>query len=144
MTVYLLHFDPPFRHARHYIGFTPEDTAVRRIVEHLRGVGTPLVREAIKAGSQILVPHIWTGAPREFERWLKARRDTACWCPCCLARRSPGDGGRPVKPLPGPERMSARFLADKPVYPVADRSLGEVYPPSCHPGEGRDPDLKGT
>lgn len=107
MTVYLLHFEPAFRHARHYIGFTPDDSAVRRITEHLRGIGTPLVRAAIAAGSEILVPKIWPGAPREFERWLKYRRDTARWCPCCDIR---------TRPLPAPDHMTAKFLAAKPVY----------------------------
>ena len=108
MTVYLLHLTPPLAHARHYIGYTPDSTASRRIAEHLRGTGNQLIKAAIKAGCEILVPHVWTGAPREFERWLKSRRDTARWCPCCDTR---------TLSLPVPERMTARFLADKPVYP---------------------------
>jgi hypothetical protein len=123
MTVYLLHFAPRFRHARHYIGFTPDDTASRRIVEHLRGQGSPMVRGAVDAGCEVLVPHVWTGAPREFERWLKHRRDTARWCPCagCAAWRQ-GRGERAL-PLPTPDRMTAAFLAAKPDYPTPSTTV---------------------
>jgi len=88
MTVYLLHIYPPYKHARHYIGFTTDDTpgrANRRISQHIRGLknSSPLLRHALTAGSKIKVAYIWLGADRNFERKLKNRADTRRWCPCC-------------------------------------------------------------
>jgi hypothetical protein len=92
MTVYVLHIDPPFKHARHYIGFTPDRTAARRVAEHLNGSfrGNPLIKAALNAGCQVRLAHEFPGASREFERWLKDRKDVRRWCACC------GVGARPV------------------------------------------------
>jgi hypothetical protein len=51
----VLHIDPPFKHARHYIGFTPDPTADRRVSEHLNGLfkGTPLIKAALDAGHTV-------------------------------------------------------------------------------------------
>ncbi len=79
MTVYLLHIYPPLKHARHYIGFTTDDTpgrANRRIVQHIRA--------AIAQGSKLKVAYVWIGADRAFERKLKNRADATRWCPCCM------------------------------------------------------------
>jgi len=106
MTVYVLHFDPPYQHARHYIGYTPDDTADRRISEHLScgEKGSPLVSAAIMSGSEVSVAAIFPGAGRDFERWLKDRRDTRRWCPTC---------GVGTKRFPDPSRITSKFR-DKP------------------------------
>jgi hypothetical protein len=41
-TVYVLHFDPAYKHARHYIGWTEGDDVTARIAVHLQGRGSPL------------------------------------------------------------------------------------------------------
>ncbi len=41
-TVYLLHFDPPYHHARHYLGFTDRVSLRVRVEEHLNGKGAAL------------------------------------------------------------------------------------------------------
>lgn len=81
MTVYVLHFDPPFKHACHYIGFT--DSLDTRFETHTNGQGSPLVKAAIAAGSVITVAHVFEGADRTFERKIKNRRDVCKWCPSC-------------------------------------------------------------
>ena len=63
-TVYVLHFDPPYRHAAHYVGWTAGDVEVR-VGTHLRGAGSPLVRAAVAAGSR----SSWPGAVRGAGRW---------------------------------------------------------------------------
>lgn len=87
MTVYVLHLDPPVRHARHYIGFTTDQCAQRRIRQHTAGhrKGSPLVRAAVSAGHDVHVAHVFAGdkADRNFERRLKNRNDTPRWCPIC-------------------------------------------------------------
>lgn len=109
MTVYVLHFDPPFRHARHYVGYTPEATAERRVQEHLdcSAKGSPLVKAALNVGCKVTLAHEFPGAGRDFERWLKTRRDTAKWCGCC---------GQNSRPLPRAENISDNFKGDKPQY----------------------------
>jgi hypothetical protein len=42
---YLLQFQPAYRHARHYIGWTRDDVDAR-IAQHLAGRGSPLVQAA--------------------------------------------------------------------------------------------------
>lgn len=37
-TVYLLHFDRPYRHARHYLGWTPRAVS-ERVADHATGNG---------------------------------------------------------------------------------------------------------
>jgi hypothetical protein len=90
MSVYLLHFDPSYQHAGHYIGFCDDETPDRRFKEHLTGRGSPLVKAAVKAGSQVHVAQFFPGASRTFERKLKNRGSARKWCPAC------GTGLRPV------------------------------------------------
>ncbi|MFN3250083.1 GIY-YIG nuclease family protein [Roseibium album] len=109
MTVYVLHFDPPYQHARHYIGYTPDASAARRVKEHqdCTAKGSPLVRAAIESGCKVVLAHEFPGASRAFERWLKTRRDTSRWCQCC---------GLETRKLPDPNTMPAAFLESKPDY----------------------------
>lgn len=88
MTVYVLHFDPPYKHAKHYIGFT--ECIDNRFERHCNGGGSPLVKAALAAGCVVSVAHVFEGADREFERKLKNRKDTPRWCRLC-------DGERKVK-----------------------------------------------
>lgn len=97
MSVYVLHFEPPYRHARHYVGFTPR-TAEARLEDHVHGRGSPLVKAAADAGSEIKIAQVWEGASRTFERHVKNRADVPRWCPCC---------NRHERPMPQPEKESA-------------------------------------
>jgi hypothetical protein len=45
-TVYVLHFGPAYKHARHYVGWTSGDDVNARLQVHLQGHGSPLVRAA--------------------------------------------------------------------------------------------------
>lgn len=96
--VYVLHFDPPFRHAEHYIGFTEHPDVATRIHEHLKTKGgSPLVRAAVAAGCRIEIAHVFVGADRKFERRIKNRADVSRWCRLCgrNERRVPKlEGGR--------------------------------------------------
>ncbi len=64
MTVYLLHFFPPLKHAKHYIGWTKDEDALRRSLEHKNGTkkGSPLIRAALAAGCTIKLARVWPGA----------------------------------------------------------------------------------
>lgn len=84
-TVYLLHFDTPFRHARHYIGFSAD--VDNRLEEQLRGNGAKLVRAAIAAGISIRLAAEFPGKSLRFEIFLKNRGGAAKWCPICKLLR---------------------------------------------------------
>ena len=87
-TVYVLHFDPLYRHAGHYIGWTAGDVD-DRLATHLAGTGSPLIRAAIGAGVHVALAATYPGS-RALERRLKRWHKTTQFCPTCRARR----GGR--------------------------------------------------
>jgi hypothetical protein len=66
---YLLHFDPPYKHARHYIGFAFDIEA--RFNEHLTGKGANLVAVAVAAGSAVYLARIW---PNTFARSARSNQ----------------------------------------------------------------------
>src|SRR5437762_1352406 len=74
MPVYLLHFDEPFGHAQHYLGFaeTPE-SLVARLAHHRAGSGANLMRHVNAAGIDWEPVRIWPEGNRKFERSLKCQ-----------------------------------------------------------------------
>lgn len=82
--VYLLHFEKPFRHARHYTGFaeTPA-TFARRIAHHRAGRGARLVARAADAGIDFEIARVWEDGDRTLERALKDRHGASRFCPVC-------------------------------------------------------------
>lgn len=84
-TLYLLHIEPAYRHARHYLGFTTLDTE-ERITRHIKGHGSPLVKAALAAGCEITLAKTWPNADRNFERRLKNRGSSTRYCPLCADR----------------------------------------------------------
>lgn len=87
-TVYVLHFEPAYRHARHYVGWTAGDVDAR-LATHLQGAGSPLLRAAVRAGVDVQLAATYRGS-RHLERRLKRWHNTGQFCPTCRARR----GGR--------------------------------------------------
>lgn len=81
--LYLLHFDPPYRHARHYLGFS--DDIDRRVAEHVAGrsSSSPLIRAALANGSTVELVRTWPGGDRNLERRLKRRHEGPRLCPVC-------------------------------------------------------------
>lgn len=80
-TVYLLHFEPPYKHAKHYMGWTT-DVEVR-VERHRNGGGSPLVKAALAAGCVVTVVRTWPNVTRAFERELKNRKGAPRLCPTC-------------------------------------------------------------
>lgn len=79
--IYILHFDPAYEHAKHYIGFTTR-TPEERVQEHGGHQGSPLVRAAKAAGSTVTLVSEFPGT-RADERDLKDRKNTRGLCPRC-------------------------------------------------------------
>jgi predicted GIY-YIG superfamily endonuclease len=89
-TVYVLHFEPAYCHARHYVGWTAGDVDAR-IATHLQGAGSPLIRAAVGAGVDVALVATYPGS-RLLERRLKRWHNTGQFCPTCRAR--PDDRAR--------------------------------------------------
>ena len=79
-TVYLIHFNTPYKHARHYLGYTRD--LDRRITDHLCGMGARLMEVITTAGIEWKVVRTWKG-DRNRERQLKNRKEAPALCPIC-------------------------------------------------------------
>jgi hypothetical protein len=86
--IYILHIDPPLKHARHYVGWTKDDDVSRRVAEHLNQTGSrpsKLVGAALRAGCVVTLAGTLEG-DRTTERKLKARGGAMSYCPLCRAK----------------------------------------------------------
>lgn len=77
---YLIHFEQPYRHAQHYLGWT-EDLA-HRLRRHRAGNGARLLAVVQAAGIGWQLVRVWFG-PRAYERRLKRRHSNRRLCPIC-------------------------------------------------------------
>ncbi len=73
--VYLIHFDKPYRHAKHYIGYTEEEDVSHRLERHRKGNGARLLQVVVEAGIAFSVVKIWKGLDRETERKIKNQKN---------------------------------------------------------------------
>lgn len=84
--VYLLHFDRPYKHARHYLGYARN--LQLRLARHDEGRGARLMAALAREGITYRVARQWKGreADRNFERRLHARNNNnVALCPVCKA-----------------------------------------------------------
>jgi predicted GIY-YIG superfamily endonuclease len=81
--LYLIHIDPPYKHAAHYLGYS--DDIARRVWEHVHvpSKASPLLKAALAAGCKLSVARVYLGAGRDFERRLKNRGSHKRHCPTC-------------------------------------------------------------
>lgn len=74
--VYILHFDPPYKHVRHYTGWTEGDRAAvkARLRRHLSGHGARIIEViCCRMGHGVHLGRIFRQKTRKFERALKKR-----------------------------------------------------------------------
>lgn len=93
---YVIHFDPPLKHAKNYLGSAASLRA--RVTADLAGTGARMIVAALAAGITCTVSRIWPTETHE-EAWqveagLKEQRNTPRFCPGC----SPGAGTYAVQP----------------------------------------------
>lgn len=81
--VYLLHFHPRYKHARHYLGYAKN--LATRIQDHERGEGARLTQVAVANGTALELVRVWRG-DRKLERMLKRRKNAPLFCPLCNPR----------------------------------------------------------
>jgi len=85
-TLYLLHLDPPYKHARHYLGVTRNGrNVVHRWMEHMQGRGAVLTQHAVRSDCRLILARIWVNAEFAHEARLKGR-GLAPLCPVCRDR----------------------------------------------------------
>ena len=87
-TIYLLHFERPYRHARHYLGSTSDLDA--RLADHATGRGANLMRVVTAAGIPWTLARTWPGG-RVEERRMKGKathgsKGHTKRCPLCRGR----------------------------------------------------------
>ena len=82
--VYLVHFTQPYRHARHYTGWTADLES--RLAEHQARRGARLLQVINRAGIEWTLARTWQGT-RERERQLKRQGGASRRCPICRADR---------------------------------------------------------
>lgn len=82
-TVYLLHFDKPYKHARHYLGFATNVDA--RIAHHRVGTGARLMQVVREAGIDFELVRTWENVTRTKERRIKNGGGLCRVCPVCQA-----------------------------------------------------------
>lgn len=121
-TTYLLHLDPPYRHARHYLGFAEGDGLADRLAEHGTPHGAKLLAAVKAAGGTWRLVRTWPQTTRSTERQIKRTRHVPHYCPECQPQRSADrraarqsqqkETSMTPDPTPGPELASA--AADTP------------------------------
>ena len=82
--VYLIHFDKPLHHARHYLGFSED--LLGRIQKHRNGQSAEFMRAIAKEQISWHVSRIWDG-DRTFERMLKDQHNASHLCPTCIQEK---------------------------------------------------------
>lgn len=87
-TVYLIHFDSPLHHAKHYLGWTKNLDA--RLEEHRKGNGSKLLAALRRAGISWRLVRTWDNVDRHFERKLKKRKKATQFCSACSGEAALG------------------------------------------------------
>jgi hypothetical protein len=84
--VYLIHFERPYHHAKHYLGFTSYGSVSIRFAAHQNGQGANLTQHVVRAGIALRLVRVWKG-DRRLERKLKriSHIPERC-CPICNPR----------------------------------------------------------
>lgn len=80
--IYLLHFDKPYAHAAHYLGFCEEGNLEKRLDVHRSGHGARLMEVISAAGINFTLARTWEG-DRNRERQLKKQGGHSRKCPIC-------------------------------------------------------------
>ena len=84
MTVYLLHFDRPYQHAKHYLGSCQD--LERRLTQHGKGRGARLLEVVQAVGMGWQLARTWCGGTHR-ERQRNNQGGASRLCPICKEAR---------------------------------------------------------
>jgi predicted GIY-YIG superfamily endonuclease len=107
-TVYIVHFDTPYKHARHYTGWATDLDA--RLEAHREGRGARLMEVIKEAGITWRLSRTWPGT-RDRERAIKNRHEAPRLCPECTPEPRPVTAGRSAVPAGTGHQARAREAA---------------------------------
>lgn len=79
-TVYLIHFQKPYKHAKHYLGYS--SNLDDRLDAHRKGNGARLMEVVGNEGIDWVLARTWKGG-RGLERKLKNQKNSPRLCPIC-------------------------------------------------------------
>lgn len=79
--VYLIHFQSPYKHARHYLGST--ENLPNRLHLHRAGNGARLLEVISQAQITWRLVRVWQVPDRTFEGQLKHQKNAPRLCPIC-------------------------------------------------------------
>jgi len=96
MSTYILHFNTPLAHARHYVGCSAHIR--HRINQHNKGNGSRITQVCVERGIEFVLARVFKGKDRKFERKLKRTHSVRDYCPLCM-----GDRVREYRPKPEKE-----------------------------------------
>jgi hypothetical protein len=106
--VYVLHLDPPYKHAAHYSGFSPEEGegVEARVADQATGgsAAARLMQVQHEAGGTFRVGRVWRGVTREREVRVK-ESSAAKYCLICR--------GQPEVDLDLPPEQGARWIPNE-------------------------------
>lgn len=105
--VYLLHFDRPYRHARHYTGWARQGNLAGRLYHHRTGNGARLLAVLAENNIGWHLARVQDG-DRNLERRLKNQGGASRRCPSCGVH----PGGVGVQLYRGP---GGRFAPKTPI-----------------------------
>jgi hypothetical protein len=109
-TTYLIHFARPFKHARHYKGWTDRPVQ-ERFADHIAGRGALLTRLATQAGIPMTLARVWPNTTKDREDAIK-RSGGKRMCPECGV--TPGHTRLPSDEVPpGPEVRRPHWQYDR-------------------------------
>jgi predicted GIY-YIG superfamily endonuclease len=103
--VYLLHFDRPYKHARHYTGWTED--LLDRLTQHANGQGARLMEVIREARIGFILIRTCEGT-RRTERAIKNDGGAVRYCPLCTPRPRNGHWG------PLPADLTPRYYPNPP------------------------------
>ena len=80
-SIYVLHFNQPYKHAKHYIGWT--DLAVEdRLKRHRQGNGARLLQVLNENGIDYSLSGVYVGTKKD-ERRMKNQKHSNRFCSIC-------------------------------------------------------------
>jgi predicted GIY-YIG superfamily endonuclease len=118
-TVYLIHLDKPYKHARHHLGWTTDLNS--RLDAHREGRGARLMEVVKAAGITWQLARTWPGS-RDRERAIKNRHEAPRLCPDCSPVPRPVSAGRSA----GQADPGRKAAALRPPQPRHDPPLRAV------------------
>ncbi|PHN06150.1 hypothetical protein [Flavilitoribacter nigricans] len=119
--IYIIHFDEPLAHARHYVGYYKRGNLKKRLKEHRSGRGARILQVCNERGISYRVVRLMPG-DRNRERQIKNAKCTPRYCPECSKIKKRND----MKVVRFAETIGKKKISF--TYKLADHRKGTSWP----------------